>query len=272
MKLNVTLSLFFFSFILVANCQQATELHYKKIQFSDGKALEDKTFIYGKDFMKTQSIGRAMHPNRYTDKKNGLTIVAWEDGRNRDYIIETTDSVYYTYTNLVPTGEKKIINGYNCEKFVTEAAEGKKCCDHVINTFKVYVWITTDIKVDERYNEIIASTLFPLTACFKFSGVIVKVELPGTYTKKDAHWALDKVVTGSTPAEDYEKPWVKYGSDAVLILPGSNTSGGSNPDYYRYTDEPENVRYARMKELAIKVTRFEKPKFKTAWAGMYLKN
>lgn len=268
MKLNVILSLVFISFILVASSQQVTELHYKKIQVKDGKAVEDRAFIYGKDFMKIESVGRRM---RYIDKKSGLTTVAWEDGRNRDYIIETTDSVYYTYTNLVASGEKKIISGYNCEKFITEAAEGKKCCDHVINTFKVYVWITNDIKVDDSYNLYISSALFPLTSTFKFSGVIVKVELPATYTKKDAHWALDSVVTDSKPAEDFERPWKKYGPEAVLILPGSNSAGSSTSDYYKYTNERETIQYARMKELAIKVTGFEKPKSKTGWVGIALK-
>lgn len=270
MKVNRFLLITIWLLALSGSAQQVTELHYQRVNLMNGRSSENKSITYGKDFMKIESsMDRHILPTKFIDTKNNLVIVAF-GGRSRDCVIEQADFVYYLYSRIEKTGAKKLINGYNCEEYVNHATDGKKCCDKVYNTIGFHIWITNDIKADSAYGIYIAHALLPQMASFNFTGVIVQIEAPVSFGKDKEYWNLDSVVTGQELLTDFERPWLKFGVETVVILPeGTNSDGRVNDS--KYTAESLQQQFMRMKNLAIKVTGFEKPKFKTGFVGFLLR-
>jgi len=274
-KLFLTLiNLLFFFF---GQAQHVNELHYKAIASKSGKTQGGFDFWFGKEFLKIQSNPiHDRNPARYIDKPNNLLVMDFEN--RKEYIIESLDSVYELNAEIENTGEKQVINGYNCERYnykesVRFSYSSNLSALSITPTAKtilyaVSFWITRDLVADEAYSVYIAHTLFGGIATFNFPGVIVKLEntvpkaKPGPY---DGYTILDKAVTDTELAKDFERPWKKY-DKPVALLPFEG--GDSYALTIPYTEESTKEQNKRMKALLIKVTGIESPKWKGGFEGI----
>ncbi len=253
-------------FCLMSNAQNVAELYYKNVYPKKKKSVENAVVKYGQDFAKIQTLpAHSRNPARYIDKKNNLLVMDFE--ANRDFIIEELDSVYRINCELKKTGEKQVINGYNCEeysvvkKITYGGLTGTMFQASQTISYDFHIWITNDLVVDETFGINISQALTFATATFPYTGVIVKLSYGEAY---DNYIALDSVVTNKELPKDFARPWVKH-EKPVAILAG-------NSDGYavtlKYTRENLANQFKRMKALLVKVTGIEKPKFKTGLEGI----
>lgn len=108
------------------------------------------------------------------------------------------------------SGEQKVINGYNCEKYVVLLDE-KYTSLFVSNkySFKMDIWVTKDIDAvnnDLGFNSCLLTNNF---SCIEGKGTIVKIE-GETVTKKESQFYeinLIKADYNKDLSAEYDKPW-----------------------------------------------------------------
>ncbi len=249
----------FFSVFLSAQ-DKVSELHYKLVAVKDNKKSESVDVVYFKNYVSIQTKpAHSRNPLRYIDKKNNVLVMTF-NSRSHGYIIESLDSVYFTDTRLEATGEKQVINGYNCEKYIsTQLARTRKCPSTYTMGYSYELWLTTDLDVDPDYNLYISHAFFPMVSTFPFKGVIVKARFAQSLGKKDTYFILDSVSKKPALEDNIEWPWVKY-PDAVCVLPDADDLQGY-AKAMRYTCEDLITYRTRMKKIAQKVTGIETPKY-----------
>jgi|JI10StandDraft_1071094.scaffolds.fasta_scaffold411959_1 hypothetical protein len=184
----------------------APELITKKTTFDDPKLQKYAAYTGDKFF----------------DLKNKLVLNIITISKN--YYLEELDS-FCRESNFVATGEKKKINGYDCELYKVDSRLKTRINSNaffVVNKTSDYlfnVWITKDIQTDKTKNLYVSSCLSSNFANIPFEGTIVKVEGTTDLGKKEITYeiVLEKADTKSNVTSNYDYPWTL---DFVPYLPG----------------------------------------------------
>lgn len=276
MKNLLLLAPLFLSQLLFAQTPGITNLHYTYTENSYNRKSELVSKINQYNFAINGNalvMDRVVTPDRgynrqIIDKQQGI-IVSIRNSR-KDFVIESLDSLYYpTNYSLVPTNETKIINGFNCRGYSRELTKNVKVTPDYAAVvvqgngadYEYSYWITTDIKTDESYNPYIFGTLFQTHGLLPFEGVLVELDSKITYGKKV--WTTTTVLDTaqlSITAEKLVFPWNEPKPGVALIQTFSMPSGTTT--LFRAGDKTPEKQYIRMKQLLIKITGQEKPKFK----------
>ncbi|HLP50552.1 MAG TPA: hypothetical protein VK154_06675 [Chitinophagales bacterium] len=264
MKLNHAFSFVACLLFTITQAQQVNELHYKNISGKDNKTIDYADIMYGEGFVRIQTMPvNSRNPARYIEKKTNLLIMDFTV--NRDYIVETLDSVYRPDSKLIATGDKKKIKGYNCEKFTMErtlviGGVGIYGMQTYSSNYSYEIWITKDLTVDNSMGLYISHALLPLQVTFPYEGVIVQLDIEARGQKGSI--VLDKAVTGAELTKDFTRPWLK--EKPVPILP----DGGGSAVTLRYSRESLKDQIKRMREQYNKVTGDDKWKAKYGFEGI----
>lgn len=205
MKHTLLLAAYLLCQNIFAQAPEVKNLHYTFEQSSYNRKKELVIEKEGVHFYAGDSILMAERTREdkvwpyymfYFEKEAAVIIMP----NRKDYVVDPLDSTIRYEQKLVPTGNTKEINGYNCEEYtidvsnnilVTRSDWGKSTtmASKDIN-YKYKVWITKDISFRADYNPYLISLLRydHTNTISKFEGVIVKLE--GTLTYGEKVWTF----------------------------------------------------------------------------------
>jgi len=208
---------------------------------------------------RTMSTYIRVYLRQIIDKDKGLMVAIKNEAG--DYVVEELDSLYYrAKNNLKPSGETKVINGYNCTKYTKSMKDFRA-------DYEYSVWVTTDIKMDDSFNPYMIAAFLKTHLLFPFEGVIVKVEANITQTLQGKReWTSEIVLDTSQLHVKPEKviwPWKAANPGFGLlqifdVVPSDDRASIK----FRDGDGTSRKQFLRMSTLLMEVTGQEKPKSK----------